>query len=68
VAFLVELPIDDGEGLSLVCEAPVLYFVSGEHFTAKAVEVQCPPISLRVGLGRWVLIDSCDHEDIGSRF
>jgi hypothetical protein len=68
VSFLVELPIDNGKGLSSVCEALGLYFVSGEHFTEKAVEVWCPPISLRVRLGHWFLINFRDNEDIRSQF
>jgi hypothetical protein len=66
MAFLVKLPIDNGKGLSLTCEVPRLYFVSGEHFMEKAAEVSCPLICLRVRLDRWVLVDFHNHEDIGS--
>jgi hypothetical protein len=66
VAFLIELPIDDGKGLSSTCEASGLYFVDGKHFMEKAVEVWCPPISLRVGLDHWVLVDFHNHEDVRS--
>jgi hypothetical protein len=65
-AFLIKLPIDNGEGLSLVCEVSGLYFVSGEYFTKEVVEVRYYSISLRARLGRWVLVDFHDHEDVRS--
>jgi hypothetical protein len=68
VALLIELPIDNGEGLSSTCEVLDLCFVGGEYLVEEAVEVWCPPISLRVRVGRWVLVDFCEHEDIGSQF
>jgi hypothetical protein len=66
VAFLVELPIDNDKGLSLAGEASGLYFVGGEHFTEKVVEVRYPLISLRVRLDHWVLVDFHNHKDVGS--
>jgi hypothetical protein len=68
VALLIELPIDNGEGLSSMCKVLDLYFVGREYLMEEAVEVWCPPISLRVRVSRWVLIDFCEHEDIRSRF
>jgi hypothetical protein len=63
-AFLIKLPIDNGEGLSSVCEASGLYFVSEEYFMEEVVEVRYRPISLRARLGRSVLVDFHDQEDV----
>jgi hypothetical protein len=48
----LEVPFDDNEGLSMVCEPQGLHFVSWEHLAEEVVKIRHPLVSRRVGLRR----------------
>jgi hypothetical protein len=59
---LVELPLNDDEGLSAACESSGLRLVSRVHLAKEVVEIRHPPVRRRVRLHRWFPIELHDLE------
>jgi hypothetical protein len=49
VTLLVELPLNDDEGLSAACEPSGLCLVSQEHLAEEVLKIRRPPVGRRVG-------------------
>ena len=45
MASLVELPLNNDEGLAMACEPPGLHFVHRDHLAEEVIEVRCPLVS-----------------------
>jgi hypothetical protein len=62
VASLVELPVNNDERLSAMCELSGLYFVSREHLTEEVIEIRCPLVDQKVGLCHRIFVKLHDLE------